>query len=120
MTITRHGVTSGQHGQPMISRSVVHDGLVHLCGVTPEPVGDVRAQTEDVLRRIDELLARAGSHKSKLLTAQVWLKDMRLFEAHNSAWNEWVDPEHPPVRACVQADLWRPGMLVEIMVTAAR
>ena len=62
----------------------------------------------------------AGSDQSKLLTAQVWLSDMRLFEAHNAVWNAWVDPKHPPVRACVQADLWRPNMLVEIMVTAAR
>jgi enamine deaminase RidA (YjgF/YER057c/UK114 family) len=52
--------------------------------------------------------------------AQVWLSDMRLFRTHNAAWNEWVDPEHPPVRACVQAELFAPGLLVEIMVTAAR
>jgi enamine deaminase RidA (YjgF/YER057c/UK114 family) len=58
--------------------------------------------------------------KSKLLTAQVWLSDMGLFEAHNVAWNEWVDRKNPPVRACVQANLWRPNLLVEIMVTAAR
>jgi enamine deaminase RidA (YjgF/YER057c/UK114 family) len=45
---------------------------------------------------------------------------MRLFRTHNLAWNEWVDPEHPPVRACVQAELFAPGLLVEIMVTAAR
>ena len=70
--------------------------------------------------RIDDLLARAGTDKSKLLTAQVWLSDMRLFRTHNLAWNDWVDPEHPPVRACVQAELFAPGLLVEIMVTAAR
>jgi enamine deaminase RidA (YjgF/YER057c/UK114 family) len=62
----------------------------------------------------------AGTDKSKLLTAQVWLSDMRLFEAHNAAWNAWVDRENPPVRACVRADLVRPGLLVEIMVTAGR
>jgi enamine deaminase RidA (YjgF/YER057c/UK114 family) len=45
---------------------------------------------------------------------------MRLFDAHNAVWNEWVDRRNPPVRACVQADLWRPNMLVEIMVTAAK
>ena len=73
-----------------------------------------------MLERIDRLLAVAGSDKSKLLTAQVWLADMSLFEAHNAAWNAWVDRENPPVRACVRAELWQPGMLVEIMVTAAR
>ncbi len=120
MTITRHGITTATGGLPVISRALVHGDTVYLCGVTPDPVGDVRAQTKQVLERIDRLLEAAGTDKSKLLTAQVWLSDMRLFEAHNAAWNEWVDPERPPVRACAAAALWRPNMLVEIMVTAAR
>ena len=66
------------------------------------------------------LLAAAGTDKSRILTAQVWLADMALFERHNAAWNAWVDREHPPARACVQAALFRPELLVEIMVTAAR
>ena len=77
---------------------------------------------------IDAILHKVGTDKSKLLTAQVWLTDMRLFEAHNAVWNAWVDPQHPPVRACVRADLagivgQTPPLrtcLVEIMVTAAR
>ena len=52
--------------------------------------------------------------------SMVWLSDIALFRTHNLAWNEWVDREHPPVRACVQAELTSPGLLVEIMVTAAR
>jgi enamine deaminase RidA (YjgF/YER057c/UK114 family) len=120
MTITRHGITEATNGLPIISRAVVRGDTVYLCGVTPDPVGDITAQTKQVLDRIDRLLQTAGTDKSKLLTAQVWLSDMRLFEAHNAAWNEWVDPKNPPVRACVQADLWRPNMLVEIMVTAAK
>jgi enamine deaminase RidA (YjgF/YER057c/UK114 family) len=63
------------------------------------------------------LLEQVGTNKSKLLTAQVWLSNMRLFRQHNLTWNEWVDPENPPVRACVQAELFDPGLLVEIMVT---
>jgi enamine deaminase RidA (YjgF/YER057c/UK114 family) len=63
--------------------------------------------------------AAAGTDKSRLLTAQVWLADMSLFEAHNAVWNEWVDRANPPARVCVRAELWRPQMLVEIMVTAA-
>ena len=94
--------------------------MVYLCGVTPDPVGDIKSQTKQVLQRIDRLLETAGTDKSKLLTAQVWLADMRLFEDHNAAWNEWVDPQNPPVRACVRAELWRPNMLVEIMVTATK
>ncbi len=120
MTITRHGITEATNGLPIISRAVVRGDTVYLCGVTPDPVGDIKAQTKQVLDRIDRLLQTAGTDKSKLLTAQVWLADMRLFEAHNAVWNAWVDPQNPPVRACVQADLWRPNMLVEIMVTAAR
>lgn len=120
MTIHRLGITEGAHGEPIISRAVVHGDAVYLCGVTPDPVGDIKSQTKQVLDRIDQLLHRAGTDKSKLLTAQVWLSDMRLFEDHNSVWNEWVDRNNPPVRACVRADLWRQGMLVEIMVTAVR
>jgi enamine deaminase RidA (YjgF/YER057c/UK114 family) len=107
---------------------VVRDDTVYLCGVTADPVGDITAQTQQVLERIDAALLKAGTDKSQLLTAQVWLADVRLFEAHNAVWNAWVDPQNPPVRACVSADLagmagQRPPLrpcLVEIMVTAAR
>jgi enamine deaminase RidA (YjgF/YER057c/UK114 family) len=71
------------------------------------------------LFRVDELLNLAGTDKSQLLSAQVWIADMRLFEDHNSVWNEWVDPANPPARACLTTDFWRPGMLVEVMVVAA-
>jgi enamine deaminase RidA (YjgF/YER057c/UK114 family) len=120
--IQRIGITKPPAGNPIISFATVHSGIVHLCGVTADPnrLGDVKDQTTQVLGRIDLLLGRAGTDKSKLLTAQVWLTDMRLFADHNEAWNAWVDPENPPARACLQSPaLWRPGMLVEIMVTAA-
>ena len=123
MTISRYEIrkiTDANRGQPIISLAVAHDDKVYLCGVTPDPVGDVKVQTAQVLSRIDRLLHQAGTDKSKLLTAQIWLADMRHFEDHNAAWNEWVDPNNPPARACVRADLWQPGLLVEIMVTAAR
>ena len=119
MKITRFGVTEAVDGRPVISRAAVRSDTVYLCGVTAEPAGDVRSQTVQVLERIDRLLAAAGSHKSRLLTAQVWLADMDDFEAHNAVWNEWVDLQNPPVRACVGAALWRQGLRVEIMVTAA-
>jgi enamine deaminase RidA (YjgF/YER057c/UK114 family) len=118
--IQRYGNTRGLEGIPVISQAVESGGLVYLCGVTPDPVGEVRAQTNQVLERIDALLDRAGTDKSRLLTAQIWLADMRDFDDHNQVWNEWVDGANPPARACVQAELWRPGMLVEIMVTAAK
>lgn len=118
--IARYGSTKGLEALPIISSVVVHRGVVHLLGVTADPSGDVVRQTGQVLERIDRLLASAGTDKSHLLSAQVWLADMRHFDAHNAVWNAWVDPENPPVRACVQAALWQPGMLVEIMVTAAQ
>jgi enamine deaminase RidA (YjgF/YER057c/UK114 family) len=122
MDIARYGITQPTGGIPIISLATVHNGIAYLCGVTADPqrLGDVRDQTRQVLERIDRLLARAGTDKSKLLTAQVWLADMSLFAAHNEAWNAWVDAAGPPARACLQSPaLWQPGMLVEIMVTAA-
>jgi enamine deaminase RidA (YjgF/YER057c/UK114 family) len=118
MSITRSGITDPVQGLPIISKVVRHGGLVYLCGVTPDPVGDIGTQTRQVLERIDRLLASAGSHKSRLLTVQVWLSDMGHFAEHNAVWNQWVDPQQPPVRACVEARLFRPELLVEIMATA--
>lgn len=120
MSITRYGITDGANGRPIISGVVVHGDTVYVCGVTADTAGDITSQTQQVLDRIDDALKKVGTNKSKLLTAQVWLADMRLFEAHNAVWNAWVDPQNPPVRACVGADLTRTGFLVEIMVTAAR
>jgi enamine deaminase RidA (YjgF/YER057c/UK114 family) len=123
MSIERYGITEPAGDIPIISLATVHDGIVYLCGVTADRahLGDIKDQTRQVLERIDKLLGWAGTNKSRLLTAQVWLTDMSHFAAHNAVWNAWVDPKNPPVRACVQSpQLWRPGMLVEIMVSAAK
>lgn len=120
MSIKRIEIVPAAPGLPCISRAVVRGDMVYLCGVTPDPVGDVKQQTRQVLQQIDRLLEAAGTNKSKLITAQVWLADIRHFAEHNEVWNEWVDQKNPPVRACVRPDLWRPGMLVEIMVSAER
>jgi enamine deaminase RidA (YjgF/YER057c/UK114 family) len=120
MAIKRIGITDGAAGMPIMSRAVVRGKMVYLCGVVPDPVGDITTQTRQVLDKIDELLASAGTDKSRLLTAQLWLSDMAHFGAMNAVWNAWVDPVKPPVRACVEAALFRPEVLVEIMVTAAK
>ena len=120
MAIMRFGVTDGANGMPIMSRALVRGRNVYLCGVVPDPVGNITAQTGQVLAKIDELLATAGTDKSRLLTAQVWLSNMSYFGAMNAVWNAWVDPAKPPVRACVQAALFRPEILVEIMVTATK
>jgi enamine deaminase RidA (YjgF/YER057c/UK114 family) len=120
--IWRFGITEATGDIPLISLATIHGNIVYLCGITADPSkhGDVRDQTRQVLDRIDLLLARAGTNKSRLLTAQVWLTDMNLFADHNSIWNAWVDPKNPPVRMCVHSpQLWRSGLQVEIMATAA-
>lgn len=106
---------------PRMSRAVVHGDTVYLAGhVSKEPAGSVRGQTEAILRAIDARLAQAGTDRSKLLSATIWLTDIATFDEMNAAWEAWVDPANPPARATVEARLASPEYLVEIMVTAAR
>jgi enamine deaminase RidA (YjgF/YER057c/UK114 family) len=124
--ISRTGITRPDSAQPylsvapIIATTVIRADTVYLSGVIAPGAGDIGAQTAQVLQRIDQHLQAAGTDKSRLLTAQVWLADMATFTEHNKVWNQWVDPDNPPVRACIQAQLNHPGLLVEIMVTAAR
>mmetsp|Transcript_19741 Transcript_19741/g.37425 ORF Transcript_19741/g.37425 Transcript_19741/m.37425 type:complete len:99 (+) Transcript_19741:304-600(+) len=81
---------------------------------------DTAGQAKGILAKIDDLLAKAGTDKKSLLTAQIWLKEIdRDFVAMNEVWNAWLDPENKPVRATVQANMAKPNILVEIQVTAA-
>lgn len=106
---------------PRMSRAVVHGDRVYLAGLTASDTkADIKGQTQQVLAKIDQYLKEAGTDKSKLLQANLWIKDMALFADMNSIWNGWVDPQNPPARACVRADLARPEVLIEIMVTAAK
>ncbi len=84
MNITRHEYPLVGEGRPIISRVVEHGDTVYVCGTLPDPVGDIAAQTKQVLDRIDDALKLAGTNKSKLLTSQVWLADMTSFEAQNA------------------------------------
>jgi enamine deaminase RidA (YjgF/YER057c/UK114 family) len=106
---------------PRMSRCVVRGDMVYLCGLTASDTKeDIKGQTRQILDRIDSYLREAGTSKANLLTANLWIKDMAMFADMNAVWNEWVDPQNPPARACVKADLARPEVLVEIMVTAAK
>jgi enamine deaminase RidA (YjgF/YER057c/UK114 family) len=106
---------------PRMSRAVIHGDRVFLAGLTASDASqDIKGQTKQILDKIDGYLAQAGTSKSNLLSANLWIKDMALFVDMNSVWNAWVDPENPPARACVKADMARPEILVEIMVTAAK
>jgi enamine deaminase RidA (YjgF/YER057c/UK114 family) len=105
---------------PRMSRCIVRGDMVYICGITrPDSANEIKGQTKAVLEGIQKYLDMAGTDKSKLLTAQFWLKDMKDFNDMNSVWNSWVDPENPPVRACIKAEMTRPETLIEIMVTAA-
>ena len=104
---------------PTRSRAVVHDGLVFTVAVSPDGDATYYEQTRKALRRIDESLAMSGSDKSRILSAIVYIADIRQKEEMNRAWDEWVDRGNPPMRACLGVDL-EPPHLVEIVVTAAQ
>ena len=104
-----------------LSKVVEHNGTVYVAGTTAEDksVG-MKQQTEQVLAKIDQLLARSGTNKSKLLSATVFISDMKQKDAMNEAWLAWIDRKNPPTRACVAVELGTPETLVEIVVTAAK
>lgn len=106
---------------PRMSQAVVHHGTVYLAGqVAPQSAGkSVTEQTREILGRIDALLAEAGSDKSKLLSATIWLADIATFAEMNAVWDAWVDPANTPGRATVEAKLAAPQFTVEIAVIAA-
>jgi enamine deaminase RidA (YjgF/YER057c/UK114 family) len=103
-----------------MSEMAVHNGVAYLAGqVASDPTLDAQAQTADVLGQIDALLARAGTTRSRILMAQIFLADVADFAAMNAAWDAWVAPGNAPPRATVEARLAKPGWKVEIVVKAA-
>ncbi|MFK7855471.1 MAG: RidA family protein [Granulosicoccus sp.] len=105
---------------PRMSQAVIHGDTVYLAGQVAK--GDsVTTQTQGILSQIDTLLASAGTDKSKLLSATIWLCNMGDFVEMNAVWDEWVDSANPPARACVESPrLATPDFHVEIMVVAAK
>ncbi|HEY8122136.1 MAG TPA: RidA family protein [Myxococcota bacterium] len=104
-----------------LSQGVVHGELVYSAGiVADDPVPDAKKQTAQILAQIDRLLAEGGSDKSRILTATIWLSDIRHYAAMNEAWDPWVEQGNTPARACVEAKLAAPQYWVEIRVVAAR
>jgi enamine deaminase RidA (YjgF/YER057c/UK114 family) len=115
MSITRH------EPGPILSLAAEHGDTVYLAGVVAKDLKkDVKGQTEEILADIDRLLAKCGSNKSKVLSATIWVTDIRNRAPMNEVWTRWVDPKNLPVRACVEAKLADPNALVEIMVIAAK
>lgn len=106
--------------EPRLSGAVVHNATVYLAGqVALDTGGDAQAQTADILRQIDALLNEAGTDKTYLLSAQIFLADLADFDAMNRAWDAWLDTRHKPARATVQARLANPAWRVEITGIAA-
>ena len=113
--ITRHG------GNAINARYVTHAGIVYLSGlVADDKSAGIKEQTSQILSKIDKLLSDAGTDKSRLLSALIWLNDMTNKDAMNEVWSAWMDHDNPPVRACVGAELSSATTLIEIMVTAAK
>jgi enamine deaminase RidA (YjgF/YER057c/UK114 family) len=106
---------------PRMSQAVIHGNTVYLAGqVADDTSADVTGQTRQILAAIDRLLAAAGSDRTKILSATVYLADIGTFAEMNAAWDAWVPPGHTPARATVEARLAAPVYTVEIQVIAAR
>ena len=115
-TITRIDQTT----LPTMSQSVVHNNICYISGQIDATGEDVESQTRNILGKIDSLLDQAGTDKSKLLTASIWLKDIESdFATMNKVWLEWVDEGNKPARATTEANLAFPNLLVEVQVSAA-
>ena len=115
MKIERHDVAA------RMSKAVVHGDTVYLAGIVAnDPKGkSVTDQTRDIVAQIDGYLKQAGTDKSKLLSANIWITDMANFAEMNAVWDAWVDPANTPARATGEAKLAAPKYKVEIIVTAA-
>ena len=103
-----------------MSQAVIHNGTVYLAGQVGEPGTSVTDQTKTIVARIEALLAQAGSDKTKILSAVIWLADLADFAEMNAVWDAWVAPGHAPARACGEAKLATPDYTVEIIIVAAQ
>lgn len=104
-----------------ITEIAIYNGVVYLAGQVPNDDSlDIIGQTREVLANIDKALTKAGTDKSKLLTAQVFIKDLADFDKFNAEWASWIAGNTPPTRATIKADLVNPKWLIEIVVTAGQ
>ena len=104
---------------PRMSDIVIHNNTIYLAGQVGSPGGNVATQTKEILATIDGLLEKAGSDKTKILQAIIWLSDMSTFAEMNAVWDAWAPQGHTPARATGEAKLAAPEYKVEIIITAA-
>ncbi len=115
MDITRTDST------PRMSRIVEHNSTIYLCGQTAKDANtDIKEQTITTLEKVEELLEKAGSDKKHILSVTIYVRDMKDFAAMNEVWDAWVEDGFQPARACVEARMARPELLVEMSVIAAK
>nr|WP_320137179.1 RidA family protein [uncultured Amphritea sp.] len=108
-----------QHSNQRMSQLVSFANLCWTAGqVAKDPSEDIAGQTRQILAQIDALLAEGGSSKSQLISVNIWLADIDQFAQMNAVWDDWVDSDNPPARACVESRLARPELLVEMQVVA--
>jgi len=103
-----------------MSQMVIHNETIYLAGQVGDPLGDITEQTSSMLAKVDKLLTEAGSDKSKILQATIWISNMGDFAKMNEVWDQWVPEGHSPGRACCEARLATPEYKVEIIIIAAK
>ncbi|MCW8330155.1 RidA family protein [Photobacterium sp. SDRW27] len=109
-----------QETKQRMSRIVKHNGTIYLCGqVCADATQGIKEQTATMLDKVEALLEQAGSDKEHMLSATIYIKDMKDFAEMNEVWDNWVPAGHAPARACVEASMAREALLVEISVIAA-
>jgi len=114
MSINRH------HTNQRMSQIVVHGDIIYLAGqVADDANADIKEQTRQVLHKVETLLAEAGSDKSKILSAQIWIANIGHFAQMNEIWDAWMPEGDAPARACIEARLASPDLLVEVGIIAA-
>lgn len=115
MAITRLGTERRR-----MSKIVIHNDTIYLCGqVAKDSDAGIKEQTRTMLDKVDDLLKQAGSDRRHILSATVYIKEMKFFADMNEIWDAWVIEGDSPARSCVEASLARPELLVEISVIAA-
>lgn len=115
MSITRLGTERRR-----MSKIIIHNDTVYLCGQVAKDSGaGIKEQTQTMLDKVDDLLDQAGSDRKHILSATLYIKDMKDFAGMNEVWDAWIFEGYSPARACVEASLARPELLVEVSVIAA-
>lgn len=102
-----------------MSKIVIHNDTVYLCGQVGDGSISMSRQTENMLAKVDSLLEKAGSGRDCILSATIYVRDMKDFAEMNTVWDSWIPEGYAPARACVEARMARPDLLVEISVIAA-